>query len=362
MTDSKKRTSGIDDIFDAALEGIPEQAPLARPNRRTRSAVTSNLSVGDEASEGNLAYRTPEQREQSRGALSLMGNGGTAIDRVRSGETAQIVEKQVDPDLVDVWDGNPRFQNDLNVDRLAELIESIKAQGQLIPGVARRKDNRYELIYGSRRLFAAKYLKQNGYPEIKFRLEIRDVTDEAAFRLADEENRNREDVSPVERAKNYAAALERHYNGSQATLVNKLGLAKSTVSRLMKIATIPDAIINVIPSLPDLSFSKAYDLAVKLDDADFRGAALSTAKVIQKEIDGGARLDTATVLKRLQERPARPAVGGKYLIHSKAGKPMLEVRSATKGGLTLKIMSNSGALENEVITTVQELMRNHGMS
>lgn len=42
---------------------------------------------------------------------------------------------------------------------------------------------------------------------MKLLAQVADLDDEAAFRLADIENRARKDVSDIERARNYAAAL-----------------------------------------------------------------------------------------------------------------------------------------------------------
>ena len=39
----------------------------------------------------------------------------------------------------------------------------------------------------------------------------------------------------------------------------------------------------------------------------------------------------------------------------------LEVKTATKGGLMLKIHSNSGAGEEEIVQGVREIMKEHGM-
>ena len=352
------------DVFDdfPTAPSTSEPAPLPRPGRRNAlpSAVTQGLRPEGGSQAPDLA-RTPEERERSRSATSLLGNQGTAIDKIRSGETAQIVEKQVDPDLVDVWEGNPRNQDHLSAEHVEELAESIRSQGRLIPGVARRKGDRYELIYGSRRLKAIKTLKQSGYPEIKFRLQLRDINDEAAFRLADEENRNRSDISSIERALSYAAALKEHYSGNQSTMANKLGINRTVVSRLIKIASIPQEILSVIPDRNQVGLNTAHGFAVKLDDADFRENALRTASAIREEVDLGAVFPTEVVLKRLLDETRKDDRPDDTKILSNAGKPMIEVKRATKGGLTFKLYSNSGASADELMKSVREVAKQHGM-
>ena len=363
MTKAPKSSDIFDDLPDLSDASSPAPSPPARKAPSFTAGLSrSPIRPKEEANEG-------EEGKRPARALSLLGDGGTALDKVRSGEVTQMVEKSVDPDLVDVWEGNPRYQNQLKPERLQDLIESMRAQGQLIPAAARRNGDRYEIIYGSRRLFAAKWLKANGYPSFKFRLQIHTVDDETAFRLADEENRNRSDVSAIERAKSYANALKAHYNGRQDILAEKLGIGVSSMSRFMTIATIPGEITDAIPNLSDLSIRDAYALAKLLDGHESRQAAINVAGVIREEIDGGGHLDTKTVIKRIEaalddgsaasNRPAQP----KATLHIKSsvGKPMLEVKTATKGGLMLKIHSNSGANEEEIFKSVRELMKEHGM-
>ncbi|MBS7671376.1 ParB/RepB/Spo0J family partition protein [Croceicoccus gelatinilyticus] len=363
MTKSPKSSDIFDDLPD--LSDAPSPAP-SQPARKAPS-FTAGLSRGPTRQDEGQG-ESGEGKRPPR-ALSLMGNGGTALDKVRSGEVTQIVEKAVDPDLVDVWEGNPRYQNQLNPEKLQDLIESMRAQGQLIPAAARRNGERYEIIYGSRRLFAAKWLKANGYPSFKFKLQIFVVDDETAFRLADEENRNRSDVSAIERARSYADALKAHYNGRQDILAEKLGMGTASMSRFMTIATIPSEITDVIPNLSDLSIREAYSLAKLLDGHERKPQALSAAQAIRDEVGNGARYETAVVLKRIEaalndgSSPPARSTEPKATLHikSSAGKPMLEVKTATKGGLMLKIHSNSGAGEEEIVKSVREIMKDHGM-
>lgn len=363
MTKAPKSSDIFDDLPD--LSDAPSPAPS--PPARKAPSFTAGLGRGP-TKPGGTAGESEEGKRPSR-ALSLLGDGGTALDKVRSGEVTQMVEKFVDPELVDVWEGNPRYQNQLNPEKLEDLIESMRAQGQLIPAAARRNGARYEIIYGSRRLFAAKWLKANGYPSFKFRLQIHTVDDETAFRLADEENRNRSDVSAIERATSYANALKAHYNGRQDILAEKLGMGTASMSRFMTIATLPRDIVAALPNLSDLSIREAYALAKLLDGHERQPEAISVARAIRDEIDKGARFDTRGVLTRIQAalddgsaNPKRRAESKATLhVKSSAGKPMLEVKTATKGGLMLKIHSNSGAGEEEIVKSVREIMKEHGM-
>src|SRR3546814_19921862 len=72
-------------------------------------------------------------------------------------------------------------------------------------------DHDYEVIAGTRRHWSISWLRANSYSDMMFVAQVAQLDDEAAFRLADLENRARKDVSDLERARNYADALKAHY-------------------------------------------------------------------------------------------------------------------------------------------------------
>ena len=143
-----------------------------------------------------------------------------------------------------VWAGNARNQARLSEAAVQDLIDSILAEGgQKVPVVVRHVTgdpaHDYEVIAGTRRHFAIRWLRANNYPEMKLLAQVADLDDEAAFRLADIENRARKDVSDIERARNYAAALESHYGGKAVRMAERLKLSKGWLSKMLKAASDP---------------------------------------------------------------------------------------------------------------------------
>ena len=80
---------------------------------------------------------------------------------------------------------------------LAELAESIKAQGVIQPILVRPVERRprYEIIAGERRWRAAQLAGLATVPAL-----VRDVPDQAALAMALIENIQREDLNPLEEA------------------------------------------------------------------------------------------------------------------------------------------------------------------
>ena len=116
-------------------------------------------------------------------------------------ETASREEKTllwVDPEDCVMWEGHNRAYRLLTEENCRDLIDSMRAQGrQEFPAIVRKRAEGapYEVICGARRHFAVTWLRANNYPQFRYLIEVRDLTDEEAFRLADLENRDRADLS-----------------------------------------------------------------------------------------------------------------------------------------------------------------------
>ncbi|NJM34510.1 MAG: ParB/RepB/Spo0J family partition protein [Rhodomicrobium sp.] len=266
----------------------------------------------------------------------------------------------VDPARVRIWGGNARVQAQLSEESCRDLIDSILAEGgQKVPAVVRRvegdSDHDYEVIAGTRRHFAIKWLRRNSYPEMKFLAVAADIDDEAAFRLADIENRARKDVSDIERARNYRDALAAHYDGHQTRMAERLKISKGWLSKMLKVASMPDELLHCFPDWQALPLNPAYKLATALDDKQM-------GPVIRKNMPdvwdrqklagqhGTKPLDAAEVLKRLQKQPAAVKDAGftPVTLDSALGRPALTLQSANRQGVTMRLHAGSGASEAEL--------------
>jgi ParB family chromosome partitioning protein len=80
-------------------------------------------------------------------------------------------------------------------ERIAELADSIRAQGILQPLVVRKLADGYELIIGERRFRAAQRAGLDRVPVI-----VKDVSDAESLEMALVENIQREELTPIEEA------------------------------------------------------------------------------------------------------------------------------------------------------------------
>lgn len=316
------------------------------------------------------APAAPIERSTGRVGLSLLGREN-ALARVANGEVRQVTQLLLDPARVRIWTGNARLQAQLNDDNCRDLIDSILAEGgQKVAAVVRHlhgdPHHDYELIAGTRRHFAISWLRANNYPDMKLLAHVAELDDEAAFRLADIENRARKDISDIERAKNYADAIERHYAGKAVRMAERLNLSKGWLSKMLKASTLPNSVLAAFANLSELPLNPAYKLALALDDK-YRGKAIRReAELIIAENQKAASrglppLVGASVIARLMAATSEPAVPAPDLhmeVKGAHGRPIVFVKSINRQGVTLHLPMASGASDDELADALRQILAN----
>ena len=119
---------------------------------------------------------------------------------------------------------------------LEELKNSIESYGVLQPITVRKKNEKFELVAGERRLRAAKLANLKTIPAI-----VHEVSDETSAVLALLENLQREDLNFIEEALGYENLIKEH-NFTQQQLAEKLGKNQSTIANKLRILKLPESI------------------------------------------------------------------------------------------------------------------------
>lgn len=252
-------------------------------------------------------------RDEDRAGARFLKRSTTLGDRL-SGELEEKTLQWVDPVDCQMWERHNRDYALLTEDNCRDLIDGIKSQGrQEFPAIVRRLtgDQPFEVICGARRHFAVSWLRGHNYPQFKYLVEVRDLTDEEAFRLADIENRDREDISDYERAIDYAEAIELYYGGRQRAMAERLEVSPPWLSRYMNLAKLPKQIVAAFASIRDIKERHARDLKPLLADATATEKLLLEADRLaakhEAARDGrGSFMDGAEVMIALK-KASRPA-------------------------------------------------------
>ena len=123
---------------------------------------------------------------------------------------------------------------------LADLAESIKANGVIQPIIVRPAGSGYQLIAGERRFRAARLASLATIPAL-----VRAATDKQLLEWALVENIHRTDLNPIERAKAYQNYLST-FSLTQAEAATRLGEGRSVIANYLRLLDLPDEIKQML--------------------------------------------------------------------------------------------------------------------
>lgn len=258
-----------------------------------------------------LSYEPDPAQISTQGTAELSKLDRRLAGFVQGGWGRKHTAISIRPGDCSVWDGNPRDVPRLSYDGCRTLIDSIaQEEGNRIPVLVRVNppgaEQPYELLVGSRRRFAVDWLNNNGRPEIRLNAMIVELSDEEAFRLADIENREREDITELDRARSYQTAVDRFYRGVQSRMAEALTLSNSQLSRLLAMAQMPDEVVDAFATRGDLRVRHSEVLTPLLRRPEQRERVIVEARKIgeeQQRLSASEKrlLPAATVLTRLKQ-------------------------------------------------------------
>jgi len=127
-----------------------------------------------------------------------------------------------------------------NEQDLAELTESIKANGIIQPIIVRPTGTGFQLIAGERRLRAAELASMKTIPAL-----VRHATDEQLHEWALVENIQRVDLNPIERAKAYHDYISA-FSLTQAEAAERLGEERSVLANYIRLLDLPNEIKQML--------------------------------------------------------------------------------------------------------------------
>ena len=208
----------------------------------------------------------------------------TTLKEVSSGKRDEL--RNLPADVIRPGRYQPRSVFD--EEKLAELADSIRAQGVVQPIVVRPMgDGEYELIAGERRWRAAQLAGIAAIPAV-----VRDVPDEVSVAMALIENIQREDLNPLEEA----TALRRLIDDFQMTqqeAADAVGRSRPAVSNLLRLLELMQEVKDLI-DMRRIEMGHARAL-LSLDDTLQVQAA---REVVRKQL---SVRETENLVRRLQQ-------------------------------------------------------------
>jgi len=181
-----------------------------------------------------------KKRSLGRGLDALLAGVQPAKEATQPELTQGDVLKELPVDLIQRGKYQPR--NEMHVDKLQDLADSIKAQGVVQPIVVRElaSSGRYEIIAGERRWRASQLAGLQEVPAI-----IKDVADDAALAMALIENIQRENLNALEEA----TALQRlaeEFTLTHQEVATAVGRSRAAVSNLIRLLELNDDVKKML--------------------------------------------------------------------------------------------------------------------
>lgn len=216
---------------------------------------------------------------------------------------------------------------------IAELAESLKAQGLLQPIVVRERiAGGYELIAGERRWRAAQVAQMDRIPAL-----IRQASDKEASALALIENIQREDLKPLEEAQ-ALVRLREEFGLTHEQVADSVGKSRTAVTNLMRLLNLSSGARQLLEEggLEAGHARALLGLGLEQQDAAAREIVDRHMSVRQAEALVKRRLEPRVSAEtriekdadtRLLERDLTERIGAPVSIdHQKSGKGVVSIR------------------------------------
>ena len=279
-----------------------------------------------------------KKRGLGRGLDALLGPKGAVtpvtVAAVAEPQPGEVLRKlpidQLQP-------GKYQPRRDMDEGKLAELAESIKAQGIIQPILVRQiEGGSYEIIAGERRWRASRLAGLDEVPVV-----VRELEDRTVIAMALIENIQREDLNPLEEAE-ALARLVSEFSLTHAEAAQAVGRSRASVSNLLRLIDLPigvrvlletrrlemghaRALMTLAPELATKLAEEAAEQGWSVREVEHRAQQFAAGKVPgarkAKPAPSAPQADIASLETELSE-----SLGAKVAIsHGRGGKGKLVI-------------------------------------
>jgi ParB family chromosome partitioning protein len=234
-------------------------------------------------------------------------------------------------------------RREVPAEQLAELAESIRAEGLLQPIVVRKQADKFELIAGERRWRAFQQLKIKTIPA-----RIVEASNASAAALGLIENLQREGLNPIEEAHGYASLI-RDFDLTQETAAERVGKGRASVANSLRLLAL-DADIQGYVAKNILSVGHAKVL-LGIEDAAQRTvfarrvieeglSVRATEKLVQVAKTSAGAKSAGAKARKLPAQDAAAVAGIEKKLTSHLGARVAVLHTPKKGRIVIEYRGN----------------------
>ena len=276
---------------------------------------------------------SPARPAYTKGAI------GAVSRSIADLKSRSVVE--LDPHKIDA--GGLKDRLEFDKDAHAQLMSSLRDYGQQVPILVRphpREEDRYQIVYGRRRVLALRDLEQ------PVKAMIRDLDDAAVVMAQGQENTARKDLSFIEKANFAQQMTDAGYD--RKAICDALSIDKTVISRMLSVAAaLPIEVIEAIGSAPGIGRDRWLLFAGLWEKTGAEAVEARDMLAVSLAPDADSRFeDLLTWLQRrvpAEEETRQPVRTPKALLRSEEGAVFGDIkRSGSTMTLTLRSRSVDG--------------------
>lgn len=317
--------SRLEQMRDQAAKALTAAPPA---DRFARAQALVERQPNGFAEKRPESHRLAASNDTSETAPSAVDVQGASVEAPKNGEP---YFEEIDITLIDENPFNARRL--YRPERVHELAGEIRADGQLVPGLATIRNGRRVLAGGHYRFRA---LKAAGKPKMKLMIHP-DLTDQQLYQISYKENAEREQQSPLDNALAWKALIVEGVYSSESAISEATGMSLPNVNKTMAILKLSDGILDIVKERPEsFALSTLYQLTL-LERA--AGASVAAAMAARVKDEVAVCRDVEEARARYENKPARKQkeTSRQHKLHAADGVPLGVLKDWDSGKVTFEI-------------------------
>ncbi|OXR48677.1 hypothetical protein PuT2_11970 [Pusillimonas sp. T2] len=286
----------FEDDADDPINVAPK--PAVDPFDRAAQTLKEKPFPFDQAFDTRL---TSGKKVQESTATRTQSVGETvAVPTSGAGQSNELAAVYMEVDL-ELIDDNPFNARAIYLpEKIAEKAADIKLRGQLVPGLAMRKGDRFQLIAGHYRrralpLAGLKTMKLMVYPQL---------STQQLYVLSYKENAEANPQTPLDNAIRWKSLLQEKVFGSELEIAESISMSKANVNKTMQILNLPAQVLEILEQNPGaFALSTLYEIVLLHKVAGEREACMAAESVLS---NGWGRKDVADRRTIFENKGATP--------------------------------------------------------
>ena len=306
--------------------------------RDTLRAVTGSLPA--------LAAIPPSDssRRDAVAAISLQIRG--AAEHMESADVEHTIAEgrailEIATGLIDDTPWRDRQKLTADDADFRQLVKSIEQHGQIAPVALRRNLDRYDIVFGHRRVQACREL------EIPVRAVVMERDDRALVVAMLIENQARKDLSAIEKAQAYHRILESGLL-DRGTLAEVLGVSERQVVNVLTLNRLPEAVITALGDARSMALNVGMRLVAALQKSN--GGAPEHVLVEASALNGDGNARARHLISRIDSASRAAAIDQSIAITDENGRRYARL---SPSGAQLVLRFQPG-LDPEIVRALSE--------